>query len=418
MNRRGFLRSALSVGVATGLFLIDKPFRPHVRLAQAGTGKTLISIFQRGGCDGLNVLVPYGEDEYYNLRPSIGIAPPSPGNPESALDLDGFFGLHPSLDSFIPLYNSGVLAILPTVQYPNSSHSHFSGEVFIESGAPVNNIDGWLNRHLTNHPHTDQLRAISFGSDVSQALRGDVFVSSFNDINRFNLGVGGEAEASLVARLLGVYNQDPVDPSQYRQLVQNSGRTIFNDMDVLRNIDFLNYLPENGAAYPNDRYGRQLMQIAQLIKSGVGLETATVNIGGWDTHNVQGGGNPDGRQARQLRSFSEGIAALYTDLGTRMSDVVILTMTEFGRTAKQNGSDGTDHGDASCWFALGGGVQGGIYGAWPGLLEAQLARGRYLQFTVDYRDVMGDILTQHLGNSQLDTLLPGHVYNPVGLFAG
>jgi len=418
MNRRGFLRSALSAGIATGLFLVDNPLRPRIRLAQAGSGKTLISIFQRGGCDGLNTVVPYGEDEYYNLRPTIGIAPPNPGDPLSALDLDGFFGLHPSLAPFLPLYNSGALAILPAVQYPNSSHSHFSGAVFIAIRAPINNINGWLNRHLASHPHSDQLRAISFGSDVSQALRGDVFVSSFNDINSFNLGVGSDVEATLLSRLLGIYNQPLAEPTQYRQLVQNSGRTIFNDLDVLRTIDTSNYTPENGAVYPNNRYGRQLMQIAQLIKAGVGLETATVNINGWDTHSVQGGGDPGGRQARQLRTFSEGIAALYADLGTRMSDVVILTMTEFGRTAKQNGSEGTDHGDAASWFALGGNVLGGIYGDWPGLLPEQLARGRYLQYTTDYRDVMGDVLIQHLGNSQLDTLLPGHTYNPIGLFAG
>jgi len=185
----------------------------------------------------------------------------------------------------------------------------------------------------------------------------------------------------------------------------------------VRSIDTASYQPANGALYPSNSYGRQLREVAQLIKSGVGLEAATVNVGGWDTHSNQGGGEQDGRQAGSFRNFGDGVAALYTDLGTLMDNVVILTMTEFGRTSRENGSFGTDHGVASSWFAVGSGINGGVYnpGGWPGLAPGQLIQERFLDFNIDYRDVLGDLLLGHLGNNNLATVLPGHTYSPLGL---
>ena len=427
MKRRAFLRGMLGMGIAGGGLLLRGPLSLSTAHAlQPGATPTLVVLFQRGGCDGLNAVVPFGDPDYYGLRPTIGIAEPDPGDPEAALPLDDplgrypdFFGLHPALAPLHSIYGAGDLAVLPAVQYPASSHSHFDSQNFIESGAPLKGLDGWLNRHLASLPDRAPLQAVHFGSSLSQALRGAIPVQSFSSIDAFNLGLPGDEEQALGDTVLPVYQATPSPATAYEQLVHQYGQTLFDNLGVVRNIDTAGYRPANGAAYPSGSYGRRLRETAQLIKEGVGLRAVTIDIGGWDTHSDQGGGHADGRQARRFREFSTGIEALYTDLGDQMENVVILTMTEFGRTAKENGSRGTDHGDAASWFVIHRGLQGGIYGDWPGLADDQLTRGRYLRFTVDYRDIFGELLTAHMGNSheELATLLPGHDYRPLGLFA-
>jgi uncharacterized protein (DUF1501 family) len=422
MKRRTFLRGMLGSGLTmVGSSVLRMPL---ISTANAATNPTLVVVFQRGGCDGLNAVVPFADPDYYKLRPTIGIPQPNSTDPTSALDLNGFFGLHPGLAPFKTIYDDGNLAILPTVQYPKSSHSHFSGEVFIESGdpnTPVNISDGWLNRHLgstlVNKQLQNPLQAVHFGSTLSHALQGNIPVQSFSFIDSFNLGLNGAAEASLSNSVLPVYEDIPASASSYQQLVHQYGQLLFNNLNVISNINTANYVPANGAVYPNSSYGRRLKETAQLIKSNIGLELVTIDIGGWDTHSNQGGGESDGRQARRFQEFSGGIAALYKDLGAMMDNVIILTMTEFGRTAKENGSNGTDHGNASSWFAIGPNIKGGIYGEWPGLSDSNLARGRYLQYTVDYRNIMGDILLNHFQHSKADlaALLPQHNYSEIGL---
>lgn len=379
----------------------------------------LVVIFQRGGCDGLNTVVPYGDPDYAGLRPTIGIPAPGQGAAYPALDLDGFFGLHPSMSSLIPVFQAGDLAVLPTVQYPGFSRSHFDSQNFIESAIREDGYDGWLNRYLQSSFAPGQMRAVGFGSSLAQSLRGSVPVASFSQIGAFGLGLPQAEEDTLIDHVLPVYSQGPNPPTASRRLVYDFGQLLFDTLDVARSIDTANYLPANGAVYPNTGYGRQLREIAQLLKEpGIELEIATVDIGGWDTHSDQGAGEPSGRQARRLAELANGIAALYLDLGPLMDQVIILTMTEFGRTAKENGSRGTDHGCAAAWFAAGHGINGGVYtgsAGWPGLSESQLRDGRYLDFTVDYRDIMGDVLLNHLGNPNLAEMLPGHVYAPLGL---
>lgn len=427
MKRRDLLRYLAGTTVAAGSFLLSSPFQPRIRLAQAAQGKTLVVVFQRGACDGLNTVVPYQEDRYYNLRPTIAIAPPNAGNSESAIDLDGFFGLHPALAAFDPIFKAGDMAIMPTVHYPNATRSHFDAQELIQSAASVKaqGLDGWINRYLANHAHIDgQLRAVGFdnsnGDGLAHALRGDVVVSSFGDLGDFDLSNSQGLDPALIERLGNVYSQGANPNLTYSELLQQFGRVTINDLSVISDIGG-DYTPANGAVYPNTRYGRQLSQVAQLIKANVGLESAWVDRFGWDHHKNQGGGNSDGTQSRRLKEFGDGIAAMYTDLGTRMNDVIILTMTEFGRTAKENGSGGTDHGNAASWFAVGQSINGGIHlgnQGWPGLAEDQLYRQRYLAHTVDYRDVFGDILTQHLGSNALGSILPGHSYTPVGILPG
>jgi uncharacterized protein (DUF1501 family) len=414
MKRRQFIKSLLAVA-GTNTLLSGNPLSFNVNTARAAEGKTLIVIFQRGGCDGLNAVIPYTEERYYQLRPTIGIRPPDANDPESAVDINGIFGFHPALAPLLPIYQAGQLAILPTVHYPNASRSHFSGQHFIESGQPQSVSDGWLNRHLQTQSFVSSFRAVGFGDELSQSLRGEATAATLSNLDAFTLGVSQSEQSLLLQRAGQVFNQD-AGTSPARQLLHRFGLKVTQDLDLMQQIRNQPYTPANGAVYPSNSFGRSLMQIAQLTKSGIGLELATASIGGWDHHSGQGGGEANGRQARSHANFAQGIAALYADLGERMQDVVIMTQTEFGRTAAQNGSGGTDHGYASSWYAMGGGIQSGIYGDWPGLDEDQLERGRFLQRTVDYRDIYAEILTNHLRNSELASLLPGHNVQSLGLF--
>jgi uncharacterized protein (DUF1501 family) len=414
MDRRKFMRQLATASAGAMAFGALDPLRPRLRIAEAANGKTLVVVFQRGGCDGVNTVIPYGDPAYAALRPTIKVPPPNGADPKAALDLNGFFGLHPGLSGLHTIWQAGDLAVIPACHYPDASQSHFDGQQFIESGASDPSIDGWLSRHIVAVPRPATMRAAGFGSELPQALRGDAIVSSFNDIAEFTTDLPADQEAALVADLTRVYNQAPDVTRAYRELVQNSGRVMVSDLDVLSAIDANNYTPENGAVYPNTGFGRQIRQVAQLIKEDLGLEVACLGIGGWDTHADQGDGDVNTQQARRHVEFGNAIAAFWRDLGTRMSDVVVLTMTEFGRTAEENGSHGTDHGHAAAWFVVGGSITPGIYGAWPGLAANQLLFGRYLDHSVDYRDVMGEVLLQHLGNTDLGPIFPNHAHVPVG----
>lgn len=414
--------------VTAGSCVFRVPLISSAQATPAGQ-PTVVVIFQRGGCDGLNTVVPFGDSNYYNLRPTIGIPAPGSGDSFPALDLDGFFGLHPSMASLLPMYDAQNMAVLPTVHYPVPSRSHFDSQHFIESGisrenlgkADLDNLDGWLNRHLQlGSGNSLPLNAIGFSGELAQALRGSVPVQSFSSVNSFNLELSSSDEQSLINGVLPVYEELPSPQSSYRELVHQFGETLFGNLDAVQNIDTSAYIPENNALYPNGTYGRRLRETAQLIKNpGIGLEVVTIDVGGYDTHSNQGAGESGGRLSKRLQEFSEGIAALITDLGNKMDDVIILTMTEFGRTSAENGSLGTDHGNAASWFAFGNKIQGGVYlgNGWPGLAAEDLYKGRYLASTVDYRNIYGDILLNHLGHSEaeLTSLLPGHNYQSLSL---
>ncbi|PWQ97279.1 DUF1501 domain-containing protein [Leucothrix arctica] len=395
MKRRDFLKFMLA-GTAAGIYAGP---------AMAAAPKRLIVIFQRGGCDGLNVAVPYGDDEYYNLRPTIAI--PKPGNDGGALALDDFFGLHPSMSALHDIYQAGNVAVFPAVHYTGASRSHFDSQQYIESAQISRNADGWLNRHLATQWNDLAMRGVSFGSSVAHSLTGLVPVSSFSKLSQFDLDLDSSAEDKLVNRLTEVYSETSNENINYDSLIRQSGHTLFQDLQATSELSS----SESTASYPNNTYGQQLANIATIIKEGAGLELATVSIGGWDTHQNQGGA--EGAQANNLKNFSDGIAAFYQDMGSHMQDTMILTMTEFGRTAQENGSFGTDHGHASTWFALGGGVQQGIYGEWPGLQESQLENGRYLAQATDFRDIFSEIVTQHLGNND-ESIIPNYAANAIG----
>ncbi len=380
--------------------------------ANGFAGKTLVVIFQRGGCDGLNTVVPYGEDEYYRLRPDIAIARPGSGV-GGALDLDGFFGLHPAMSAMHEIYQQGHLAVLPTVHYHDGNRSHFTSQDFIESGTPgTKRADGWLNRYLTSRSQEADMRAVSFGSLV-HALKGSTPVAAIDSLDAPVSGLDNE----VLSQLSGIYQQPVSSALKERLLLKQHGELALDNLLVLDQYRQQSYIPDNGAVYPETEYGRQLRDIARLVKARAGLEVAAVNIGGWDNHSGQGGA--EGTQANRLSEFSNGIAALYKDLGAAyMNDVVIVTMTEFGRTAKQNASGGTDHGNASSWFVIGHQVNGGIYGEWPGLSSEQLYLGRYLAHSTDFTDIFGEIIVKHFNHaSSLAGVLPGSHYQTVGFMS-
>ena len=392
---------------SVGMSLSAPGFLERVVLGNPITGgkrKTLIAIFQRGAVDGLNMVVPFGESNYYSVRSNIAIPKPDPANAESAINLDGFFGLHPQMTAFKPLWDSKRLAIVHAAGSPDNTRSHFDAQDYMESATPglKSTRDGWLNRYLqfkTDEEHS-LFRAVAITKTMPRVLQGPAPAVAMSSIAEFGIRAGKsstEMQTGFEAMYAKKVNDSLID----------TGRETFEAVNFLKQANPGQYKPENGAQYPRNPFGNSLLQIAQLIKADVGLEVAFTDIGGWDTHVNQG--NSRGQLANLLGQFSSGIAALYQDLGQRMDDVVILTMSEFGRTVRENGNRGTDHGHANAMFVMGNSVRGGkVYGRWPGLKDDQLNEGRDLALTTDFRDVFGEIASRHLGVKDGGAVFPGY----------
>ncbi|HEX8145303.1 MAG TPA: DUF1501 domain-containing protein [Pyrinomonadaceae bacterium] len=412
INRRFFLKSGGIALASLGLAQAAPSFLERVVLAQGGSRqagarrKTLITIFQRGAVDGLNMVVPHGERAYYEMRPALAIARPSRGTTTSdeAIDLDGFFGLHPVLAPFKPLWDAKRLVIVEAVGSPDSTRSHFDAQDYMESGTPGRKAteDGWLNRLLQSQPRSgaSPFRAVSMTQNMPRALQGRAPALAISNLADFTVRAG-QYSASVQGGFEAIYDQGVAD------VLRGTGKETFEAVNFLKRVNPSQYKPENGAQYPRGQFGNSLLQIAQLIKAEVGLEVAFTDVGGWDTHVNQG--NARGQLALRLQEFGAGIAALARDLGQRMDDVLILTMSEFGRTVRENGNRGTDHGHANAMFVIGNSVRGGrVYGDWPGLRNDQLYEGRDLALTTDFRDVFGELARKHLGNSNLPAVFPGY----------
>lgn len=406
INRRYFLKSGGVAIAALGLTGAAPSFLQRTALAQTRNSskrKTLIAIFQRGAVDGLNVVVPYGEANYYDLRPSINIA--RPGNTDAVVDLNGFFGLHPSLAAFKPFWDERRLGIIHAVGSPDNTRSHFDAQDYMESGTPgvKSTPDGWLNRYLQTKPDraASPFRAVAMTPSMPRMLQGKAGALAMSNLSDFKIQAGA-GTASVQGGFEALYEQSVGDA------LHGTGRETFEAVKYLKQVNPSQYQAENGAQYPRGRFGDSLLQIAQLIKAGVGLEIAFVDVGGWDTHVNQG--NARGQLAIRLQEFGNGIAALVKDLGQqRMDDVVVLTMSEFGRTVRENGTRGTDHGHANAMFLIGGGVRGGhMHGVWPGLSKDKLYEERDLALTTDFRDVFGEVAQKHLGCGNLSAIFPGY----------
>ena len=407
MNRRFFLKSGSIALASLGVSVSAPAFLERVVLGAGATGgkrKTLIAIFQRGAVDGLNMVVPFGESSYYALRPSIAIAKPQAGNAETAIDLDGFFGLHPAMSSFKPLWDEKRLAIVHASGSPDNTRSHFDAQDYMESATPgvKSTPDGWLNRYLQfkKDPDETSFRAVAITRKMPRTMQGSAPILAMSNLSDFAIRAGRQS-ANLQNGFEAIY------AAKTNDVLGNTGRETFEAVDYLKKVNPAQYKPENGAQYPRTPFGNSLLQIAQLIKAGVGLEVAFTDLDGWDTHVNQG--NARGQLANLLGQFSSAIAALYQDLGQRMDDVVVLTMSEFGRTVRENGNRGTDHGHANAMFVMGNNVRGGkVYGRWPGLKGDQLYEGRDLALTTDFRDVFAEVATRHLGLTKTDPLFPGY----------
>ncbi|MCE0484346.1 MAG: DUF1501 domain-containing protein [Methylacidiphilales bacterium] len=406
INRRIFLKQgALSfICLGSGPFWGPGFLRQAAFAADLGSSmsnKILICIFQRGAVDGLSMVVPYGDPFYYQNRQEISVGAPSQAAGDAgALDLDGYFGLHPAMAPLLPLYKQGHLAAIQACGSPNASRSHFDSQDLMESGVDEDKSvqEGWLNRLLGCCPEDaakkTAFRAVSMTSVVPRSLQGPEDSLAIRDLDTF--GLAGDSSTLLAGPTGTTDGFESMYGSAVDTVLHGTARESFDALDLLKQARTAHSQPSNGAVYPQGNFGRNLKQIAQLIKANVGVQVAFAEVDGWDTHANQGGAK--GQLATRLGSFAQGLAALHQDLGDRMADVVVVTMSEFGRAVHQNGNRGTDHGHGTCFFALGGSVKGGkVYGDWPTLSPDKLFQDRDLAVTTDFRDVFGEICAKHFG---------------------
>jgi uncharacterized protein (DUF1501 family) len=406
IDRRVFIKNS---GIAMlGMSTLPAFLKRAVAATAMPNKKKLVVLFQRGAADGLNIVVPFAEQNYYRIRPSIAIPAPKQGGDAAAIDLDGFFGLHPSLAPLSPLFHNGQLAIVHAAGSPDTTRSHFDAQDYMESGTPGVKAtdDGWLNRTMQTLPDKDAtpFRAVALGANLPRTLLGSAPAVALPDVKQFQVMAG--AGSPMIQGGFEAMYAETVDTA-----LRGTGTETFEAIDMLKKANPAQFQPENGADYPKNRYGQSIQQVAQLLKANIGLEVAFLDTGGWDNHVNEGG--VQGQLSNLLRDLGQGLNAFHKDMGDRMEDVVVVTMSEFGRTAHENGNRGTDHGHANCMFVMGGGVKGGkVYGHWPGLAPEQLNEGRDLALTTDFRSVLGEIIQTHLGAKDLKAVFPGFENDP------
>ncbi len=411
ISRRAFMRSGalglLSLG-ADPLFL-GRTALAATRIGR-GSARTLVLLFQRGAVDGLSMVVPVGDEWYWRERQRIALPR------EELLTLDDRFALHPRLNALKPLWDRRLLTAIHAVGSPAPSRSHFEAQDAMESGMPdrPSEREGWANRFLQSHDREHRetpFRSVAFGPRLPRTLAGRAPSLVIDDLTTFGVGSARSRGDTAMANAF-----ESLYAGETTGVIAASASEGFEAIRMLRDINPGGIAPANGADYPDGRLGTSLRQIAQLIKADVGLEIAFADMDGWDTHVNQGAS--EGQLGRGLQTFGDSIGAFVTDLGTKMRDVVILTMSEFGRTVRENGTGGTDHGHGTAMFVIGESVRGGrVAGAWPGLAPEARHDGRDLAVTTDYRDLFGEVLTAHLGPIDLAGVFPGHrTAKPLGLF--
>ncbi|MDH3733911.1 MAG: DUF1501 domain-containing protein [Gemmatimonadota bacterium] len=467
MHRRVFLKGGAVALLALGAppsFLARAAMAASPLGGSSGRRKTVVFVFQRGAVDGLNMVIPFGDAEYYDARRSIAVEPPRRGDVERAIDLDGFFGLHPALSPLHELYGRGEMSIVHACGSPHPTRSHFDAQDFMETATPGDKAtrDGWLNRLLAaTDPHAcgcdhghggaptsgagdgrtlddaaahasdhavgqsalagggdggqllSPLRGVALSAEMPRALRGRYETVAIPDLAEF--GVAGGRDESLEGAFDRLYRTKDT-PAGSMDLLTDAAEGSFDAIELIERTDPLSYAPRAGVQYPGTDFGRSLLQIAQLIKADAGVEVAFADIGGWDTHVGQGGAS--GQLANRFTELGRGLRAFCDDLGDRMEDVLVVSMSEFGRTVRENGSGGTDHGHGNCMMVLGGAAAGGqVLGRWPGLEREQLYEGRDLAITTDFRDVFAEVALRHLGAdaleaNQMESIFPGFAVNP------
>jgi uncharacterized protein (DUF1501 family) len=427
ITRRYFLKSTGALAVYCGLnplrTLADVGLTPN-DIKQVTRGKTFVAIFLRGGIDGLNFIVPFNDPGYRPLRRTIAIN--TPGADGGALDLDGFFGINPRGAALAPLFKNGTAMALHAVGYDLNTRSHFEEQDTWETGVTGNTIgsDGWLNRHLLTSQGHGPVRAVSIGNVLPRILRGKAPAFALHGISDLSFpGADQIGDTQMTAALEHAYCT-PVKEHQAAayDLLSETAQTTIDGVELIK-AKMATMVPST-VAYPKTEFGNQLQQVAQLIKADIGLEVAEIDYGGWDTHQGQGG--VVGQYGNQVQTLAEGLGAFTQDLGDRLNDTLVLTMSDFGRTAAENGTGGTDHGWANCMLAIGGdlatsspgGIVKPVLSKWPGLEKNQLHQERDLLHTTDFRDVLGEVVSVHLGNPQIKAVLPSHDFKTVGFLKG
>lgn len=379
--------------------------------------KILVSIFQRGAMDGLMAVSPFEDQFLKAARPGLFMSPVKSGNNNPLIDLDGRFGLHPAMRAFESVFRDKRLAIVHGMGSPNNTRSHFDAQDYMESGTPFKKgtPSGWLNRAagLLGHEATP-FQSVSLTNAMPRSFYGEVPSLSISNLQDFNIQLrANQMNNTKVSQSFEeLYDQTSMD------LLKSTGKESFEAIKMLKSIDTKNYKPSNNAIYPNSPLGNSLKQIAQLIKMDVGLELAFAESGGWDTHFNQG--TETGIFARNVNDLSMSIMAFWTDMVQYQDDLTIMTMTEFGRTVKQNGTGGTDHGRASCNFILGNDVHGGlVHGKVAPLAIENLEDGRDLAVTTDFRSIFSEVAEKHLLISDKNQILfPGFDGKGIGVMRG
>lgn len=436
LTRRFFLQSTGALAAYLGVAPLDlfaASGKPGLLAPTVVEGKTLVVIFLRGGADGLNLVVPHGDPNYAKIRPTIAIpGPAAPDEKNRVIDLDGFYGLHPRLAPLAPMFNEGLAVAAHAVGYDKNTRSHFEEQDTWETGIVGNTVgsDGWVNRHLATSQGRGLIRAVSIGDSLPRILHGPAAAFAIRGLDDLGMNSKGVDPAKVASALEHAYctptpaaHKDAT--SNARDLLNSTARNTLDGLEQLKKVTAHKYEPVT--PYPKTDIGNKLLQMARLIKADVGLEVGEIDYGGWDTHQNQGRG-ADGQFATLVGYLADALAAFRTDLGDKMDDVLVVTLTDFGRTAAENGTTGTDHGWANCMLLMGGPVARGnkeaekarkvvTTGEWPGLGPEQLHQKRDLLHTTDFRDVLCELVRVHLGNPHLETVLPQHEFKRVGLIA-
>ncbi len=403
LSRRQFLTDT---GKVAFLAATAPAWLPKVSYAQdyVSNRDVIVSIYLRGGCDGLTMCVPHGDADYYAARPTLAVPVPESG-PNACVDLNGFFGLPQHMLPLHEAYLNGDLAIVHATGSTDPSRSHFDAQRFMEVGLPGASAlgTGWLGRHLASVPPVRPdaaLRAVGINYGLPLTLSGGPLSLPIPNLDAF--GMSGY-ETSRVARsktLGNIYQTDAL----LTQIAYNTQKTI----TLLDQIDFAGYQPSGGAVYPANGFGTAIKSTAALIKADTGVEAVHLDLGGWDTHAAQGVFT--GAMANLMTTLAGSLSAFHKDVFTDYSGkVVVVVVSEFGRVLYENASSGTDHGHGNVIIVIGHAVNGGtVYSQWPGLKPHQLFAGRSLEVTIDFRDVLGEVVSKRLGNPNLDVVFPSY----------
>ncbi|MBX3111414.1 MAG: DUF1501 domain-containing protein [Fimbriimonadaceae bacterium] len=367
----------------------------------------LVVVFLRGGADGLHLVTPYFEDDYYRARPALATRPPGDkrGGP-TCVDLDGRFGLHPTLAPLQPAWQDGSLAVVHAVGSGDTTHSHFEAMATMERGL-TNQADlasgGWLARHLeTQAGATSPMRAVAWGYTMPESLSGATGATLVETLAEYRLRAGDGAARERLHRLYA---------EAHDQLAEAGSRTL-GVLKTLDRLDPKDYKPEHGATYPETPTGKAMREVAFLVRQKVGLEIACLDSGGWDSHVNQA------YLVEQMGDLAKTLAAFRQDLGPETARVTVIVQSEFGRRVEENSGLGTDHGAGGVLFAMGGGVRGGkVYGDWPGLGRGDRTGPGDLRITTDYRTVLAEALERRLGNSAVKDVFPGLGTRRLGVFS-